>query len=293
MHIPGALHQLEEQLSKIRRNEAADSAEFYGLLETFKCQDALKKDLGIIESVLGADFLKQKERRSDISISREQAEKIEAMAKKILKLDPDILDKETYEVLHETQKILYVNLKYMIEFYLDSAVKLAARLGKEIEVYEVNGDDIFVDTSIYTPFTRTLVHVFRNAVDHGIETPDEREELEKEDETQLTCSIREEKDQLVISIFDNGRGLNSSRIRDKAVELGIFAQEDIQNISDEEVHRLIFKENFSTSEKVTELSGRGVGLDSVRAELAKLCGEVEIETESGKGTTFRFIIPMV
>ncbi|OQY13040.1 MAG: hypothetical protein B6I31_01850 [Desulfobacteraceae bacterium 4572_19] len=296
-NIPNALHKMEDHLSKIRQNKTGVTCELSDLMETYGCMVALNKDLVIIEEMLGKEFLRKKERRNDVVVSREQAKKIEVMAQRLIELGPSIIDEETRGLLRETEKILQANLKDLIGFYLNNAIKLANRLKKDIGHFGVEGDDVFVDTATYSPFIRTLVHVFRNAVDHGIETSEEREELGKEEDALLICSVKKNidkqtGDQIIISISDNGRGLDTARIRNKAVERGILTKEDAHGLPDSEIHHIIFNENFSTSETVTELSGRGVGLDSVRTELSKLGGKIEIKTELKRGTTFRFIIPI-
>ena len=297
LHIPDALHQVENYLSKMRKDKTGEINKFTDLMEKCKCQEMLNKDLAIIKNILGEEFLQQKERRGKVVIPRELAEKIKDMSHRLLKLNAGFIDEKTRSLLSETKKILHVNLKKLIIFHLNNGVKLAERLGKDIGHFAVEGDDIFVNASVYAPFTRTLVHVFRNAVDHGIETPEEREELDKEEKAWLICSIKKIPNnkvgnKIIISVADNGKGLDTLKIRKKAVERGLFTKEDILHIPDNEIHHLIFNENFSTSETITKLSGRGVGLNSVRMELSKLNGNIEIETKAGKGTTFRFIIPI-
>jgi len=297
-NITVALHKMEDKLSKIRQNTTETAYELSDLMNTYGCLKALNKDLAIIEEILGKDYLKKKERRNEVSISREQAKKIEVMAQKLIDLEPGLIDEDTRDLLRETEKILHINIKDLIGFYLNSAIKLAERLKKDINRFGVEGDDVFVDTPTYSPFIRTLVHVFRNAVDHGIETSEEREEHGKEEDAELICSIKkidgkQTGERVIISISDNGRGLDTSRILEKAVERGILTREEAPHIPAGKIHKIIFNGNFSTNENVTELSGRGVGLDSVRAELDKLGGDIEIDTEPGKGTTFQFSIPLV
>lgn len=294
--IPAVLHQVEDYLSKKQKSKTIDISKLADLMSKYKCQEVLDRDLAIIEEILGKDFLKHEERRGGITISREQAEKIEAMTQKLLSMDNGLIDQKTRLLLQETEKILHVNLKSLIGFHLNNAIKLADRLGKNISRFIIEGDNIFINTNYYASFIKSLVHVFRNAVDHGIETAEEREELGKKADAELICFVKEitEEDncKILISISDNGRGLDDSKIRDKAVKLGIFTEEEIGNISKDEIYHLIFNANFSTKSTVTDLSGRGVGLNAVKKELDKLKGKIKIESEFGKGTTFHFIIPI-
>ena len=303
LYLPDALHKMEDGLSKIRKNKAWNIDDLEGLMEKYECQKTLDKDIAIIGTLLGKKFLKQKERRRGIIIPRDHIDMIKDMVNGLLKLDFNFIGQKNHNLLLETKKILQINLKKMIFYHLNDAIKLSERLGKNIEHFAIEGDDIFVDASIYAPFTRTLVHVFRNAVDHGIETPDERKCVGKKQDAELICFIEKKiikkrttkktDNQIIILVSDNGKGLDTSKIRMKAVEYGIFTKEEVIQISDNEIHQLIFNEHFSTSDTVTELSGRGIGLDSVRVELSKLGGDIEIETEEGSGTTFKFIIPII
>lgn len=132
-------------------------------------------------------------------------------------------------------------------------------------------------------FCKTLIHLFRNAVDHGIETPDERLDAGKEEQGRLACQIDGQNGWIMISISDDGRGIDAEKLLAKANHLGIICQDDPS--------RLIFEDGFSTKEQVSALSGRGVGLSAVKAECKKLGGYIDIETTIGQGTVFHFFLP--
>lgn len=168
---------------------------------------------------------------------------------------------------------------------------LALRAGKRVR-FESYGDETELDKKVIDQIGDPLMHLVRNAVDHGIEPPDERKRRGKAVEGTVTLSSRQEGDRVVIEVSDDGRGLDRQRIVEKALELGMLTQERATEITDREIQDLISAPGFSTSRKVTTVSGRGVGMDVVHSVLADLKGTLEIESSFGEGTTFRIRLPL-
>ena len=166
---------------------------------------------------------------------------------------------------------------------------LSRRAGKQI-VFETSGEDTEVDKTIAEEISDPLLHMVRNSIDHGIEPPDERIALGKNPTARIKLSAYHQAGQIVIAISDDGRGLNRDRILAKATERGLV--QPGQQLNDSEVFLLIFEAGFSTAEKVTDISGRGVGMDVVRRHVQALRGRIDIHSVAGEGTTFYLKLPL-
>jgi two-component system chemotaxis sensor kinase CheA len=166
---------------------------------------------------------------------------------------------------------------------------LARKSGKQAEL-ELHGEDVELDRTIVEELHDPLVHMLRNSMDHGLETPAEREAKGKPAAGRIRLAASHQAGMIVIEISDDGRGLDRERIFRKAVERGLVAPD--AQLSDNEVFHLIFEPGFSTAEKVTDVSGRGVGMDVVRKHIHKLRGRIEIVSTSGAGTTFLLKVPL-
>ena len=168
---------------------------------------------------------------------------------------------------------------------------LARNMGKEIN-FVVEGKETELDRSVIEEIGDPLIHAIRNAVDHGIEPPDERETLEKPREGTLLLSARHEENQIVISISDDGAGIDSGKLIRKAVESGQLTEEAAGRLTDAEATDLVFTSGLSTATKVTDVSGRGVGMDIVRTNIEKLNGTVAVTSTTGRGTVVTIRLPL-
>jgi two-component system chemotaxis sensor kinase CheA len=166
---------------------------------------------------------------------------------------------------------------------------LSRRAAKNV-VFEMSGEQTELDKTIAEELSDPLLHMVRNALDHGIEGPAERIAAGKSPEAQLRLFAQHQAGQIVVGISDDGRGLDPSKILKKAVERGLV-KADV-NLSDKEIYQLIFEPGFSTAEKITDISGRGVGMDVVRKHVEKLRGRIEITSAINKGTTFFLHLPL-
>lgn len=135
------------------------------------------------------------------------------------------------------------------------------------------------------------MHVFRNAVAHGLETPEARWAAGKDEVGKISCSVALEGDRILLCIADDGAGLNLQALRQRALASGLYAADELENVADEAIAQLIFRDNISTQQEVSDLAGRGVGLASVLNETKNAGGEVVVKTSAGQGTQFRFSLP--
>jgi two-component system chemotaxis sensor kinase CheA len=166
---------------------------------------------------------------------------------------------------------------------------LAACNGKQVDL-ELIGEDTEMDRTIVEELSDPLMHMIRNSVDHGIEPPDKRVAAGKARAGRIALSATHQGGNIVIEITDDGAGLSAAKLQAKAVERGIISADT--QLSEKEIFELIFAAGFSTAEKVTDISGRGVGMDIVKRNIAKLRGKIEIQSAPGLGTTFKIYLPL-
>jgi two-component system chemotaxis sensor kinase CheA len=164
-------------------------------------------------------------------------------------------------------------------------------LGKEVRL-EIVGQETEIDKTMVEEISDPLVHLVRNALDHGIESAEARRAVGKPAEGKLTIEAKPEGDQIVVSVSDDGKGIDTGRVVAKAIEKGFITAERARMLSEREALDLIFVAGMSTAEKVNNVSGRGVGMDVVRSNVKKLNGTVELESKPGKGTTIRIRVPL-
>lgn len=183
----------------------------------------------------------------------------------------------------------------MVEFEgisdrLYRVVRLAAKESAKQVKLDILGGSIEMDRGVLDRMTAAFEHLLRNCVAHGIETPDVRAAAGKEPSGNIVIHVRQEGNDVSVEFQDDGAGLNIARIRDKALQQGMITPD--QQISDQEAANLIFLPGFSTAQQVTELAGRGIGMDVVRAEVNALGGRIETTTQAGKGTSFKLVLPL-
>ncbi|MBL8940738.1 MAG: chemotaxis protein CheA [Archangium sp.] len=168
--------------------------------------------------------------------------------------------------------------------------EVSAQLGKEVEV-ELRGGETELDKAMVARLADPLLHIVRNAIDHGVEAPEARVAAGKPRAGKLTLEAQHQAGQVVIDVRDDGAGLNRARLRRKAIERGLISANDV--LTDAEVDELIFTPGFSSADVVTDISGRGVGMDVVRRSIDALRGTVEVLSTEGQGTTMRLRLPLM
>ncbi|HNM60026.1 MAG: chemotaxis protein CheA [Nitrospira sp.] len=168
---------------------------------------------------------------------------------------------------------------------------LSQKLNKQVHL-EMRGEETELDKSVADEIGDPLVHLVRNAIDHGIETPAERQAKGKAGEGQLTIAASQEGNSIVIRINDDGRGIQVEKVKEKALAKGLISEAELATMEHREILNLIFLPGFSTAEKVTDVSGRGVGMDVVRTNIRKINGSVDLESEPGKGSQIIIKLPL-
>lgn len=168
---------------------------------------------------------------------------------------------------------------------------LARKSGKLID-FVIEGEQTGLDRSVIDEIGDPLLHLLRNAVDHGVETPEERVAAGKAEEATLRLAARHEESYIIIDVADDGRGIDPEKVRASAIKKGVISADTASRLSDDEAINLVFAPGFSTSAVVTDVSGRGVGMDIVRTNIDKVGGAVTVQTEVGQGTTFTIKMPL-
>jgi two-component system chemotaxis sensor kinase CheA len=168
---------------------------------------------------------------------------------------------------------------------------LSAELGKEIEL-EMRGADTELDRQVLDLIKDPLTHMVRNSADHGLETPDVRRAAGKSEKGTIRLSAYHQGGHIIIEISDDGRGLSTSKIRHKAVDLGLASESEVEKMTEAQIHKFIFVPGFSTAGRVTSVSGRGVGMDVVRTNIDQIGGTIDVKSVPGAGSSFTIKIPL-
>ena len=195
------------------------------------------------------------------------------------------------ELQKSVMKIRMVPVEQLFRRFPRVVRDVAKLRNKDIGL-EIAGQNTDLDKSILDALAEPLAHIVRNAADHGIETAAEREAARKPPRGTVRLDAYHEADHVVIEISDDGRGLDRKKILRRAIENGILRTEDTGLLNDSDIMNLIFAPGLSTADEITEISGRGVGLDVVKAAVDNLKGSIELESELGRGTTFRLMVPL-
>jgi len=168
---------------------------------------------------------------------------------------------------------------------------LGRQLNKKVD-FHIIGDEVRIDKMVLERLKDPIIHLLRNSIDHGIESSEERQAKHKNDVGQINIHIKEENSQIFISLFDDGAGIDIKKIVEIAENKNMVTKSELEKMNEQEKLDLIFRPGFSTKEIITEVSGRGVGLDVVKANLSNLNGQVSVQTELNKGTTFSLRVPL-
>ncbi|MCA9665582.1 MAG: chemotaxis protein CheA [Myxococcales bacterium] len=202
----------------------------------------------------------------------------------------DAFETLSHSLQHSIMEVRKVSVRTLLSKSPRIIRDVARVAGKEVRV-ETSGDDLRIDKSLVELLEAPLVHLARNAADHGIESPGQREASGKPAAGMVALSICETSDSIVVEVRDDGAGIDCERVRAKAVARGIVDAETAARLSHAETYALLMRPGFSTAEKVTDVSGRGVGMDVVRSEVERIGGRIEIASQLGAGTTFTLSIP--
>jgi two-component system chemotaxis sensor kinase CheA len=224
--------------------------------------------------------------RADILAGRTDSETLQALDQAVSQLDLLVSDLQNSVMKTRMQPI-----GRLFQKYPRIARDLARQLGKDVELALI-GEETEVDKTMIEDLADPLIHLIRNAVDHGVESVEERRAAGKEAKSVIRLEARQEGDHIVLIVADDGHGMSAERIRAKAVEKNIISEEEANTLDDRQSLNLIFLPGFSTMAQASAVSGRGVGMDVVKTNIQKLNGSIEIRSEPGKGSVFIISLPL-
>ncbi|MDE2442521.1 MAG: chemotaxis protein CheA, partial [Betaproteobacteria bacterium] len=224
--------------------------------------------------------------RADILAGKNDSETLHALDQAVSQLDLLVSDLQNSVMKTRMQPI-----GRLFQKYPRIARDLARQLGKDVELV-LAGEETEVDKTMIEDLADPLIHLIRNAVDHGVEMPAERQAAGKPAKSLVRLEARQEGDHIVLIIADDGKGMSAERIRAKAIEKGLISEEEANTLDERQSLNLIFLPGFSTKTQISDVSGRGVGMDVVKTNIQKLNGSIEIRSEPGKGSVFIISLPL-
>jgi len=252
-----------------------------------KLKKAFNQDIKIITDVFGHHFL------SPITTVKVESEDINQLIYSLEEIiENNNIGLETLnEILDSVKHMKDQSFFNMLEIHQITVKNIANKLNKDLFPLEIIGSQKLLVGEKFKSFTQSLIHIFRNSIVHGIESPEIRNKYHKNSKGKLRCIFDCVENDIVLQLVDDGQGINPVEIINKAIELNLTTKEIVETLSDEEVLQFIFSTEFSTNDYADEFSGRGVGLASVKYELEKLNGTVQIDNNQFEGLSFIFTLP--
>ncbi|MEC5388345.1 chemotaxis protein CheA [Uliginosibacterium sp. H3] len=224
--------------------------------------------------------------RSDILNGKNDTDTLHALDLAVSQLDLLVSDLQNAVMKTRMQPI-----GRLFQKYPRIARDLARSLGKDVEM-QLDGEETEIDKTMIEDLSDPIIHLIRNAVDHGVESMKDRALAGKPEKSIVRLEARQEGDHILIIVADDGKGMNPEKLRAKALEKGLISDEEANTMDERQSYNLVFLPGFSTADKVSDVSGRGVGMDVVRTNILKLNGTIDIRSEQGKGTTFIISLPL-
>ena len=284
INIPQAIYELELKLVNISSNDMKIQ-----IIKEAKLEKEFDEDLKIINSILGEWFLHSQKL---INVHTDAIDDIELHLTQVHgTLDTDkknVLN----DVIQKVQKLKYRSLKRMLSPYISHVKQMSINLEKEVYPLEIIGDDSIKIAPKFKNFIGSLVHLFNNCIDHGIQDIDKRSTLGKNEFGSITCNYQIIADTLVIEISDDGSGIDIDKLSLSAISKNIISEKELKLMSDEEKCKLIFVDNVTTKNSISKISGVGIGMSAIKENLDKLNGKYSIQNRIGDGVTFSFYLPL-
>ena len=285
-NVANAIHEIELELKEYSMNLNTDS--IIQLFNQYKLEQILKNDLEYINSILGHDLIDS----SAADLKVEQALKIRAELQ-------DLSLKESIsqdEIKNITQKMYFLDgivLYNKIEGYYDNIQSFAQKQNLLIDSTTIDGDKSLILPSRFNYMLNSLIHVYRNIVAHGIESPAIREEKNKTQGANINTKFVIQDNALYLSIKDDGQGIDIIALKEKLLSSGILNQQEIDTLDEQQLIQYIFKDKISTKDHIDLLSGQGVGLSSIYQEVQILKGDIEVKNKPNEGLEFIFMLPLI
>lgn len=279
--------------STARRCETADEGARFGRrAEDIAGPTSLKVDQVKIDHLMNliGEMVVSKNALPYLAQRAEEQYGVRELAREI-KAQYAVINRIAEEMQDAIMQVRMMPVSFVFQRFPRLVRDLSRKLGKEVQLV-LEGEETEADKNIIESLSDPLIHIVRNSLDHGFETPDERRAAGKSALGTLTIRARQEGDQVLIEILDDGKGISPAVIKRKAYEKQVIDEATLEHISDRDAVNLVFAAGFSTAEVVSDLSGRGVGMDVVRTAVEKVNGTIVLESEEGKGTRIRISLPL-
>ncbi|MEZ4744810.1 MAG: Hpt domain-containing protein [Calditrichia bacterium] len=278
-----SFRETEDYLSAIIREERKIHDNLRSGTSSVAAADALKKQIDSLLRALKNVKSLQDELTSVTHSLRENSKTYDENLQKLNKLSNELLD----EILQA--RLVPINL--LFQRFHRPIRDLARQLKKQIRL-SLRGEETEMDRTLIDELYEPLLHIIRNALDHGLETVDERKAAGKHSEGLLEIKAYRDRNQVIIEVRDDGRGIDLEQIKAKAIQKGLLSEKDADSMTDQELFDYLFYPGFTTATETTLVSGRGVGLDAVKSQIEKAKGDIRMYTEMGRGTTFSIRVPI-
>jgi two-component system chemotaxis sensor kinase CheA len=203
----------------------------------------------------------------------------------------DLLERHIRDMQDSIMSIRMVPMESIYSKFPKVVRDISKKLGKKVE-FKHYGDNVEIDKAMIEGLTDPLMHIIRNSLDHGLETPEERVKSGKDEVGFITISAEQANGQMIITIEDNGRGINADKVAQKAFDNGLIDENQLASMSINDKAMLVFGAGVSTADQITDISGRGVGMDVVKTNIQKLGGAIRLDTAVGVGTTITIVLPL-
>ena len=259
---------------------------------TFHDSDTIKINISQINSILqyfDKLIMRQIKLKKEIEQLKEQSEISNLNFREVTE-SIDVIEKQTFDIQEKIISLRMLPFDMILMPLKHSIAEESLKLNKNVE-FEIPHSEITIDKSILEKLPKILIHLVRNAIDHGIETPQERKKAKKSKNGKVSISVTQNSNRILVTVSDDGRGIDFSKIQKKAISKYPERANEISKMQQNDLLQFLFESGFSTKDTISELSGRGVGLDVVRTETERLKGKISISTESGKGTSFELSLP--
>ena len=281
-----------EDVVQVKKEQAQHAPETFDVMHQRTADSTIRVDIDRLDDLMNlvGELVLARNRLSQATQSLiEKYERIE-MSKHIADVSSQI-DFVTTELQMAVMKTRMVPIEKVFNGLPLVARDLMRTTGKEVDL-QIYGKETELDKSIIEELNDPLVHMVRNAIDHGVELPEERTKLGKPQQGIVVINAERDGNYILITMEDDGRGIDAEQIKQKAIEKGLISEAQAQEMSTSDILNLIFIPGFSTKHETTNVSGRGVGMDVVKTNIAKLKGIVEIASEVGKGTIITLKVPL-
>ncbi len=279
VHLPQRLHELETQIGLWRSGPITSLRAWIDQLDLLTW---LAEDLQMLHRYLGDHFAVE-----DDHIKVDPA-RLRQLEQRVFELYPG---PEAKALVAELHRLRYCPFADLLSIYPPYVERLAQQTGKEVYPLTIEGGELLVDPGSFADFTRTLTHVFRNMMDHGIEMPEERIALGKDPKGTVGCRISATDAGIELKLFNDGAPIDLAMVRSRVLDMGLSTADQFDALPADEQRMFIVREGFTSKRAVTSLSGRGIGMSAVHKALQALQGTMRIDSDTESGTTFTFILP--